>query len=193
MVRGPASPRQLGFTILELLVVMTILGIAVLMLMPRLDVRLVKVNATSRSLTMFVLAAQQRAVLSQHNVLLVFDTAHATLILHEDVNNDGERDNDERARTYIFEEGVKFTRGVATAGPPGPLAVNITRTVGGLPVVTFHRNGTASENAGFYIGTARSQTSNAYLADVRGFTLDRGTGQVVRWVQVGGAWQREAS
>ena len=184
------NASQPGFSLLELVIVLVIMGIAALMMMPQIDMRLVKVNATSRSLTMFILSAQQRAVLSQRNVLVVFDTAAGRITVHEDSDNDGIRDAGERQRSLDLEDGVRFTRGLVPPGPPGDSVVNM-RAVGGVPMFTYRRNGSASESAGFYIGTARSGTSSEYESDVRGYTVERGTGQVVRWVVQGGQWRRE--
>jgi hypothetical protein len=158
--------------------------------MARIDTRLIKVNATARSLAMFVLSAQQRAVLSQRNVLVVFDSAGGRVVMHEDQNNDGVRDPNEKERSYDLEVGVHFMRGAAPAGPPGDSSLNMRR-VNGVPMFTYRRNGSASESAGFYIGTDRSASGTQYSSDVRAFTIDRGTGQVVRWILQGAQWRRE--
>ena len=185
---GPATPN--GFTIFELLVVLTLIGITAAIVIPKLDLLAIRVNATSRSLVTFVAAAQQRAILSQRNVLVLFDSAGRRITLHEDTDNDGVADAGERSRVLELESGVLFTRGSSAAGPPGDSVLNM-RNIGARRGFVFRRNGSASESAGFYIGTERQRGSARYASDVRAFTLDRGTGRLTRWIVRSGQWQRE--
>jgi Tfp pilus assembly protein FimT len=185
-----ANHRRDAFSLVELLYVLVITGIVLALMMPSLNEPLHKVNATSRSLVSFLMAAQQRAILSQRNVIVVFDSAANRVVVHEDTDNDGVRDPGERERELDLEPGVTFTRGGAPVGPPGDTVINMRRT-DGIPTLTFRRNGSASESAGFYIGTQRSTQSSKYLSDVRAYTIDRGTGQVIRWILQDAQWRRE--
>ena len=185
---GPAARD--GFTIFELLIVLTLIGITAAIVVPKLDLLTVRVNATSRSIVTFMAAGQQRAILSQRNVLVLFDSAGRRITLHEDLNNDGVADLGERSRVLELESGVLFTRGSSAAGPPGDSVLNM-RNIGARRGFMFRRNGSASESAGFYIGTERQRGSTRYASDVRAYTVDRGTGRVTRWIMRSGQWQRE--
>jgi hypothetical protein len=97
--------------------------------------------------------------------------------------------------TYVnLEEGVTFGRGAAAAitysnGVSGPATFNFTQTQGGLPVVVFRRDGSASENGGFYLNTIKSLNAGTTGA-VRAGEIIRSSGRVIWYSFATGTWTR---
>lgn len=178
-----------GFTMVEVLIVMTVGAIVMMWALPNIDVAEMRVRSAEQQVSTTVLAAQQRAVLRQHDVRLVFDTAASLVIVHDDVNNDGDVDAGEQERTVELAEGVQFTG----AGTPGtPESVTFSSGSEGLPVLTFHRGGFGSESGRVHIGTARSARGEE-LRDARRLQVERATGRVTRHYIAGGIWRTHQS
>jgi hypothetical protein len=108
--------------------------------------------------------------------------------VHEDRNDDNVIDLGERVGFTSLPEGVAFGRGAAAARPMGEGAVSFTRTQGALPVLVFHRDGSASENGIIYLSTI-SGLSTGRSADTRALEIARATGRV-SWYSFGtGQWK----
>lgn len=61
---------------------------------------------------------------------------------------------------------------------------------GGLPALTFHRDGSASEEGGFYITSRRAQVVGGYPQDTRAVEVERATGRP-SWYRAGiNEWHR---
>lgn len=178
-----------GFTLVEVMCALVIVGILSALALPRLDVESYKVNSAVRTVTSTLTYAQRLAVTLQHDVRVSFDSSNARLRIHEDANNNGLMDGSERVISLPFEDGVTLGRGSAPASTFGGAAVNFTQTQAGLPVVVFRRDGTASENGGFYLTTKKSAVvANPYRS--RAGQIIRGSGRVIwqRYTPTG--WQR---
>lgn len=180
---------QRGFTLLEMMTALTIVGILAALALPRLDVDSYKVNAAVRSITSSLTYAERLAVSLQHDVRVSFDSVGSRLRVHEDNNNDGVMDAGERVTYNVIESGVIFGRGTATAFTFGNATFNFTRTQAGLPVVVFRRDGSASESGGFYITAARSAAAGNPHG-VRAGEIIRGSGRVIWHSYATGAWTR---
>jgi hypothetical protein len=70
----------------------------------------------------------------------------------------------------------------------GGAAVNFTRTQGLLPIVIFHRDGSASENGGLYVTTVAG-LSLGRPGDVRAIEVSRATGRATWFSYATGAWK----
>ncbi|NIS32582.1 MAG: hypothetical protein GWO04_22640, partial [Actinobacteria bacterium] len=68
-------------------------------------------------------------------------------------------------RTVELAEVVAFGRGSAPARPIGAAAVVLTRTQAGAPAITFHRDGSANEEGGFYLTSRRSEGTAMFATD----------------------------
>ena len=170
-----------GFTLIEVLAALVIVGILSALALPRIDLEAYKVNSAVRSTTSTLTYAQRLAVTLQHDIRVSFDSTNARIRIHEDANNNGLMDGSERVTSLPLEGGVTLGRATAPAAPFGPAAVNFTQTQAGLPVLVFRRDGTASENGGFYLTTKKSAVlSNPYRS--RAGQIIRGSGRVI--------WQR---
>lgn len=177
-----------GFTLVELVLLMVIVGCMAVIALPRLDVANLRVRSAERTLATTLLRAQQMAVTRQHEVHVLFDTVAGQVLLHEDRNNDGVRDAGEAVHVFELEAGVRITRGGVPAGAAGDSAVSFRRTLGGLQALTFQRNGSASEAGGLYLGTVRN-VAGRRPDDARMLVIDRATGRVERFHLEAGAWR----
>jgi len=179
-----------AFTLTELLVVVVAIGILAAITVPEINSTRSRVDSAVRSLATTLHAAQREAITRQHDIVISFDQAqHRALVLYDE-NGNGMVDMGERVRSAPFDDAVVFGRGIAPARPIGAAAINFTRTVGGLPAVTFHRDGSASSGGGLYLTSARAQATAAYASDARSIELVRATGRAEWWRYTGQTWTK---
>jgi prepilin-type N-terminal cleavage/methylation domain-containing protein len=185
------SGRRPGFTVVELLAVLILIGIVLTIAIPRINFRAARIEAATRSVTMTLLSAQRAAIQKQHNVVVAFDTIEGTMRIHDDANNDGVIDATEHVRQVELDEGVRFGLGGATARAIGSAAVTFTRLQSGLPALTFSRAGTASEIGGVYV-SSRGTGAGMLIPDTRALEVERSTGRTERFMWDAGAsqWMR---
>ena len=178
----PENGLRPGFTVPELAVVLTVVGLLTWIAVPRIEVERFRMDGATRGATAALVSAQRLAVKRQHDVVVAFDTASQRLLIHQDRDGDGSRDAGEPVRTVSLGEGVVFGLGDA----PFPLAnggaVSFTGSHGRLPAVRFIRDGSASEEGDFFLTSARSLRQGDHPADARRIHLDRATGRVT-WYQ----------
>lgn len=170
-----------GFTLIEMLVVLVILGLVVAFAAPKIDVTRYRVASSMNGIGMTLMAAERQAITQQHDVILMFDVANSKISILDDVNNNGIADAGERLRGVPLGEGIVFSRASANPRPIGPGPVTFTKVVNGLPALTFHRDGSASEAGGFYLTSLRAATSGTHLEDTRSIELERATGRASWW------------
>lgn len=190
-MREPPSPRvaspSAGFSLAELIVVITIFGLLMAMAIPRLDVTPVRAQAAAAQSMAVLMAAQRAAVARQHNVVVAVDAAGRRLRVHYDTNNNGTVDAGEIARWDPLPDGVVFGRSTASAGRVGTLAVSFRFRQDGYPAVNFLRNGSASEEGGFYLTSAGAKTG----ASARQVVVERATGRTLVFIYSANAWKTE--
>jgi prepilin-type N-terminal cleavage/methylation domain-containing protein len=184
----PSSQR--GFSLIEMLVMVVLLGIVTGMALAKVDYTRGRVNSSAMHLASELSAAQRLAISLQHDVRVSFEAATGTLLIHEDTNNDDIIQPTERSRRVALEDGVRFARATAPAlAQVGPNDLNYA-TEGGTPVLTFRRDGSASQGGGFYVTSDRHATLGAaYAKDACGIEVIRSTGRVVRWRYSSGSWR----
>lgn len=186
------SRRQRGFTLVEMLIVITMIGIMTGMALWRVDVARYQVNGDIQAIGTTLIASQREAIAKQHNVIVVFDTAGSRLRIIWDANNNGAFDADEHSRVVPLGDRVQFGLGTAPAMAFGSSAIDFTQTEtsSGLPEVTFYRNGSASEAGGAYITSRRSIGDPKYAFDNRAMRVERATGRAEWWHYNGTTWMR---
>jgi prepilin-type N-terminal cleavage/methylation domain-containing protein len=179
-----------GFTLIEMLIVMVILGLVVAFAAPKIDMTRYRVESSMQGIGMTMLAAERQAITQQHDVILLFDVPNNKIRIHDDANNNGVIDAGERVRGVPLGDGIVFGRATAPARPMGPGPVTFTKVINGFPALVFHRDGSASEAGGFYLTSVRAATSGAHLEDSRSIELERATGRA-SWYKYGApVWRR---
>ncbi|MBK7905010.1 MAG: type II secretion system protein [Gemmatimonadetes bacterium] len=166
-----------GFTIIELLMVMVIFGMIVAFAAPKIDPTRYRVNSSMQVMGTTMLTVQRQAITQQHDIIVRFDTAQHRLRIHEDRDNDGTIDAGEHERSVQIGEGIVFGRGSAPAMAMGNGPVEVVRTIGGLPGIVFHRDGSASEAGGFYVTSVREARDGGHPDDTRAVMVARATGR----------------
>ncbi len=145
--------REAGFTLIEIVIVMVMMGAMLALAIPRLNLQRYRTDAAVQGLRSVLMQAQRTALVRQYDVVISIDTAHHALQWWEDANNDGIIESNEHTRTYPLNDAVRF------AIPPiGVDSVVHSSVVGahlgvlnGLPTVTFHRDGAATTSLELYI------------------------------------------
>lgn len=188
---APPPGGRAGFSLIELLSVVVLLGILVGIAAPRIDFRLHRVAAAMEVTGTSLLKAQRLAVQGGHNVVLAVDVDGARLRLHLDRDNDRRIDAGEPVVYEPLGEGVRVGRGSAPAMLPGAGPVSFTWEQDGWPALVFQRNGSASEEGGFYLTTARAAESAEHASDARAVRIERATGRPSWFRYSPPRWERE--
>ena len=191
--RPPRYTLTGGFTLVEVMLTIIIIGIVAAIGLPRIDFEGAKVNSAMRTVALTFAHAQRTAVSLQMDIWVAVDTTEGSLRLHEDRNNDGVIQNTERVSHSSMDEGVKFGSSGAPALGFGGAYASFTRTQGGLPAIVFHRDGTANESGGLYLTTYKAFAQNqagtpgaAYKT--RAVAIDQATGRAYWWTYANGTW-----
>lgn len=179
---------QQGFTLVEILLVVVIMGMLMAIALPRMNMSTFRVNAGAQALAGSLSYAQRQAISRQADVQVAFDVAQNRIRIHEDADNDRVIDAGERVVYTPLQEGMTFGRGTATARAMGAGAINFINTQGGMPVLTFHRDGTGSEAGGVYLTTIAGLSLNR-TEEVRAVEVTRGTGRTSWFSFATGTWK----
>ena len=184
-----ARSSAFGFTLVEMLIVLVVIGLVVGLAAPKIDVTKFRVQSAMQGVGMTMLAVERQAITQQHDVIVMFDVPNNLIRIHDDANNNGIVDPGERLRGMPLGDGIIFGRAGVTPRPMGGAPVNFTKVVAGLPAVVFHRDGSASEAGGFYLTSNRAATGGTHLDDTRSVEIERATGRAL-WFKYGaGVWQ----
>ena len=179
-------------TLIELLMVVTIIGVVVGIGVWKIDVARYQINGDQQVVGTALIAAQREAIAKQHNMIVVFDAGNSAMRIVSDSNNNGQADANENVRTITLGDRVRYGLGTATAMSWGSSAISFTTLEGGsgLPCVIFYRNGSASESRGVYLSSTRAQSDPAFVRDIRAIHVERATGRAEWWHYDGSTWVR---
>jgi Tfp pilus assembly protein FimT len=180
--RAAAASHTAGLSMLEVMLAITLAGIVIALVIARVDVNRMQANSTVQTLSTTMVAAQREAITRQHDVILTFDQLNRRVRVIWDVNSSGTADADEHTRMVNLDTRITFGLGGAPARAFGLQPINFNRTIGGLPALIFHRNGSASGVSGFYITSTRAIAASAqgslkYADDARAIEILRATGR----------------
>ena len=182
--RGYTKPRtsgfgdRSGFTIVELVVIMILIGLMASIAAPSFNRWSFEIESEAAQALTTIMGARHMAVLKQHDVVLAFDTANQRVRIHTDVNSNGTVDSGEDTRLFELSESMGFGRGGAPAWGDYTRTLNMTQKQDGFPSITFHRNGSASEETRFYLTTQRAVQNGGFPEDARAFDVQRATGRI---------------
>ena len=168
-----------GFTMVEVLLVLVIMGVVMALGLPRIDIYKYRADANAITVRSLLMQAQRDAIVRQHDLVVSFDTARARVILGYDQNNDGSIASTERLRVQSLPEQGRFVvPRVALASSDGTLTdfgclrAEGLKTISGFPSVTFRRDGSVSTAFQVYVSTRRPKET-----DLRVVTVVQATGR----------------
>jgi prepilin-type N-terminal cleavage/methylation domain-containing protein len=166
-----------GFSLMELIIVLVIMGTIAALTIPKLNLSGNRVEAIAQQMRSVLMTAQRTSITRQFDVIISIDTARSELRIAEDTNNNNIIDPGEVRlwRPTGQSEGNIFSvppRGFSTPTVTSSVVGSSLSQVGGLPSITFHRDGSASSDAEVYVSnSSRGRT------EFRLVTLTRSTGR----------------
>ncbi|GMV11285.1 MAG: hypothetical protein AMXMBFR55_30190 [Gemmatimonadota bacterium] len=184
---GRSRTIPIGFTLLEVVVVLTMVGIIAAMAVPRINFERYRADAGVRTVRTVLQGAQRNAIMRQTNIVVGFDMAARQLHIIEDANNNCALDGGERHTSRPLDEGVKFA--VPASGYGGQPSAAVTGAnlcaILGFPAVSFLRDGAASSDLDVYVTSSRGAQP-----DFRLVRLTMATGRADTYRFNGSSWIR---
>lgn len=190
-VSSAARARRRAFTVIEMVIVVTLVAIVTAMAMPKVNYTAWRVDVAARGIRAALQKASTLAVASQHNELVAVDVPNGQLYIVDDVNNNLQADPGERVTTVPLQDGVVFGLPPSTwVGAPAPsgaiTGTNLTTiNVNGesLPGFVFRCDGAASTDAQIYLGSQRGLAT-----DFRGVNVMQTTSRTDWYRNEGATW-----
>lgn len=185
----PRAHPLRGFTLIEILFVVALVGIAAGFAISRVSFWGYRMDANIRLMQNAIIGAQQTAITKNVAVQVMFDANDHRLRILQDYNNNGVMDATDTVRYRPLADGAMFQSppstidgaaaaymtgaGVVETGNPQQLAIRIGP------------NGALSGDAVVYIGSPRRLAE-----DYRALTIIGATARTGFWSNGGGAWRQ---
>lgn len=185
----PARPERRGFTLIEILFVIALIGIVTGFAVSRFDYRGYRMDSNIRFMQNVIIGAQQTAITRNVNVQLMFDANNHRVRVLQDFNNNGLMDASDSVRYRALLEGAEFQAptttidGAAAAYMTGPGVIET-----GNPLQLALRiapNGSLSGDVVVYTGSAAR-----VAADQRALTIVGATSRTGFWSRAAGGWRQ---
>ncbi len=178
--------RRRGFSMIELLTTLIIMGMIAAMAVPRIDMSRMRGDAALRQMTTLFVQAQRTALSKQYNVILSVDIATNRVRLVEDRNNSNTFDTGDRMMWMALEPGVRFTTSPAPLdGMSGTVVFLKPKLIDSFTSVIFRRNGAASSDGALFF-TSKPTDPGA----TRAITITQSTGRADPFKYNGTTWVR---
>lgn len=185
-----------GFTLLELLGVMVILGIAAGISVYRVNYWRYRMDGNARLVQNFIIAAQQVAVRKNVQVQVMLDGGTHQLRRVEDYDTNGQMDTGDSVAYRALQEGARFAApattldGATTAILTGPGARETGNALQRAFLIApsgmlLPASGSGAGDVVLYLGSPRGLTTDARAVVVLG-----ASGRTVFYSNAGGAWRR---
>lgn len=175
-----------GYTLLELLVVVTIIGIMGAVALPRIHYAAYQADAGLATVQGALQLAQRSAIVRQTEVMVSFDTAGRRVRIVYDANSNHLLDAGEYVRWTPLEDGVRFGTPPSGVQMAGGASVVGSALVGrdNYPTVFYHRDGALSSELELYL-----RSSRADVGDFRALHVRQATGRVQIYKYTGTQWK----
>jgi prepilin-type N-terminal cleavage/methylation domain-containing protein len=153
-----SSRARRAFSLAEVMIALTISAMMISIAIPRVDTTRWRADAIAQIVRTTLQTAGRTAIVRQHDVIVSFDTLSDRIRTIYDVNNDGVKGSTERVTYRGLDVGVLFAdptiRGVTGATITSAITGGAIQLNGGLPTITFHRDGSVSSDAEIYVSIA---------------------------------------
>lgn len=182
--RADASPA--GFSMVELLIVLVVLGILAGIMLPKLNLAQYRLDTAIRLASTTLRRAQRLAITRQYDIVVSFDVPNNSFRVLEDANNNAQVDGGELVEWRVLEDGIRFAvppvglNGAVPAAVVGPEV----RPVNGLPSVIFHRDGGVSSDLEVYLAAGPSSDE-----DFRAMSVLQATGRTEWFRLLDSGWK----
>ena len=156
----PRSRRGVGFTLMEICVVVMLTGLIIGLAYPRIDVSRYKADAVVTGVRGAMQQAQRASLVAQYDVIVSFDFSAQRIRLIWDANNDHHLQDGEKVLYVPLSSGNQFATPVMGVSGTVSAAVTgaTTRVMDGMTTVTFHRDGSLSSDLQIYMSTTGHPT-----------------------------------
>lgn len=180
------TKRRAGFTLIEILTVIALIGIVTGFAISRFDYRRYRMDANIRFLQNVIIGAQQTAITRNVTVLVMFDANLGRVRIVQDFNTNGIMDPTDSVRYRPLFDGAEFQAPVTTidgataayATGPGIITLNPLQLS-----IRIAPNGSLSGDAVVYIGSTLHEA-----VDQRAMSIVGATTRTAFWSRTTGAW-----
>jgi prepilin-type N-terminal cleavage/methylation domain-containing protein len=187
---GTGRDRRRAFTLMELVVTLSIIAVVTLLAAPSIRVDAVEADAAVHRVRSAFQHAQRLALVQQHPVLVSFDITKQRVRIVEDKNADSYLNSGERFTWRPLETGNSFAppnrrlNGLSPGTKWWFASAVLVRN--GMPTVMFRRDGSLSTDLELYLKSARRGRDSR-----RAITVSMATGRVEWFKYLGGTnWRR---
>lgn len=180
--------RRPAFTLVEILLVMTLIGLVAGWAITRVTNSGYRMDSNIRMLQNLLIGAQQTAIQRNITVQVMFDASNARVRILLDADNDGTASASETV-TYRALDAARFlTPDVSIDGAPefyltGPGVIETGNPL--QRAIRIAPNGALSGDVVLYLGSAANRSR-----DMRALAVTGATARTAFWSYATGAWRR---